>query len=85
MSKAEAIKEVEEVEKQAKQEIKARKKELGQERSMKINLESKLKLLAVENEVVKEKPVLCSPDTFDADTALSNIVIEEEIECTICA
>ena len=28
---------------------------------------------------------MCSPDTFDADTALSNIVIEEEIECTICA
>ena len=36
-------------------------------------------------ELVKEKPVLCTPDTFDADTALSNIVIEEETECTICA
>ena len=34
---------------------------------------------------MKEKPVLHSPDTFDADTVLPNNVIEDEIECTICA
>ena len=57
-SKVEAIKEIEEVQKQAKQEIKGWKKELGRERSMKINLENKLKLLSVENELVKEKPLM---------------------------
>ena len=84
-SKVEAIKEIEEVQKQAKQEIKGWKKELGRERSMKINLENKLKLLSVENELVKEKHALCNPDTFDADGAFTSNAIEEEIECTICA
>ena len=36
-------------------------------------------------ELVKEIPGMCSPDTFDADTAFSNIVSEEEIDSTICA
>ena len=78
VSKVEAIKEVKEVQKRAKQEIKGWKKELKQERRIKINLESQLKVLTFENELVKEKPVLRGPDTFDADAALLNNIIEEE-------
>ena len=61
------------------------KKELGEKRRMKLNLEYKLQLLMAGNESVKENLLLCSPDTFDADTALPNNVIEDKIECTICA
>ena len=78
VSKVEAIKEVKEVQKRAKQEIKGWERELGQERRIKINLESQLKVLTFENELVKEKPVLRGPDTFDADAALLNNIIEEE-------
>ena len=62
VSKVNTKKDVEDVQKRAKQEIKAWKKELGDERRIKLNLEKKIKLFIDENESVKER-LCCTVQT----------------------
>jgi ATP-dependent Lon protease len=72
-SKEKFDEEIDELQNKFKIEFKAWKKELGEERRMKINLENKLKHAAQEKIV-------------PADKSRSNNTIEEDIiECTICA
>ena len=72
--------EVDEIKRASKKEIKAWRKELGEERSKNIKLELKLKAnLDKALEEVKPLPVV------DSETSFASNPVEEALECSVCA
>ena len=78
-SQAKTKNEIDEVKSKSKKEIKAWRKELGEERRKTIKLEQELK--ATNDKTVEEE----NPLPVDTEPLVPSNPVEERIECTICA